>query len=503
MLRNNLLKWKRVGIIKFSKNFVNNTAADNLKSSSLSGKPNKTDLVAIYKLHHDPLQHSDFELQSLKDKLRVLRHKYTEQAMLSHLNVTYKVYLFYCLLKDKNIYNAELINDISIPTDYNSQIYLLRLILDSIVLCNTISTIDEALYKKLLGLFYDLRDLGISCDYNINYLLEITVPHDDLPFIFHLADILYDSLTSHKVSCLLRRSDVNDDFFKGGEDSVRKLVEFMERNGFVKRNLKRCYKMIKIYEIYILENLNCIRDIQLLEKIIRLLEDANKGSENFYLSVTKHFIALHSNVLNIPVIFEDYIICFWRVFNIAYSSSPDYDLKQLLINFLSSTNMSKLKSLDVNTKCNLLKMLSLYDINSPYNKDLLGDIKSTRTTNLRDQRNIILTRLLVNDIPSVDKVQPMETDIYYSNWEVKIYNLIKHLNPVRQKKIGPFTIDYFIGPNICIDVNGPYHFIGDTAIYSTRYLVRKKILTDHGYKVISIPYKSNDQKVLSLIENFK
>ena len=108
-----------------------------------------------------------------------------------------------------------------------------------------------------------------------------------------------------------------------------------------------------------------------------------------------------------------------------------------------------------------------------------------------------------NFYAKVSKVKVIKDASTDSHWE---RNFEKTLNQEKiifekQKIIGPFTIDYFIRPNICVNVDGPSHFIGDSKLYKSKDLFRQKILELMNYKAISIPFFKYKRGIQHELEN--
>ena len=76
--------------------------------------------------------------------------------------------------------------------------------------------------------------------------------------------------------------------------------------------------------------------------------------------------------------------------------------------------------------------------------------------------------------------------IWERNFEKTLIQL--KLSYEKHKIIGPYLIDYFIKPNICINIDGPSHFIGDSKLYKSKSIFRDKILGLMKFNAISIPY---------------
>ena len=59
---------------------------------------------------------------------------------------------------------------------------------------------------------------------------------------------------------------------------------------------------------------------------------------------------------------------------------------------------------------------------------------------------------------------------------------------VEEKIINIYFVDFFIAPNICLEVNGSLHYRADSHQATNLTLKKTRHLTNLGYKVVTVPY---------------
>src|SRR5690606_551520 len=83
---------------------------------------------------------------------------------------------------------------------------------------------------------------------------------------------------------------LNYDFFNNDKNNIEKLTDFLEKNFTKIRELKKCYKLIKVIEFFVQENIKNTKNLKIIERVIKIMEDNNKGSEIFFKTISEHFI---------------------------------------------------------------------------------------------------------------------------------------------------------------------------------------------------------------------
>lgn len=59
---------------------------------------------------------------------------------------------------------------------------------------------------------------------------------------------------------------------------------------------------------------------------------------------------------------------------------------------------------------------------------------------------------------------------------------------IEEKIIGTYFIDFFVEPNICIEINGKLHYLEDSKQPNWLTVRKQRQIEKLGYKMVSIPY---------------
>lgn len=84
-----------------------------------------------------------------------------------------------------------------------------------------------------------------------------------------------------------------------------------------------------------------------------------------------------------------------------------------------------------------------------------------------------------------------ETSITNSQLENTFEKILTTLNlPYeKEKKLSFCSVDFFINPHICIEVNGPQHYVFNSSLLVARDLLKQRTLALENYDMIPISYK--------------
>jgi len=84
----------------------------------------------------------------------------------------------------------------------------------------------------------------------------------------------------------------------------------------------------------------------------------------------------------------------------------------------------------------------------------------------------------------------IEASTSSSSLENSLEKILKKLNiPYEREKKLPFcSVDFFIKPHVCLEVNGPHHYVLDTDLLLARDLMKIRLLKLNNYEIINIHF---------------
>lgn len=99
----------------------------------------------------------------------------------------------------------------------------------------------------------------------------------------------------------------------------------------------------------------------------------------------------------------------------------------------------------------------------------------------------------------------METSIKNSALENTFENILKNLNlPYeKEKKLPHCSADFYVRPEVCVEVNGPQHYVLNSPLPVARDFLKKRTLELENYQYIPIHYKTilEPKKLIPLLSS--
>lgn len=339
---------------------------------------------------------------------------------------------------------------------------------------------------------------------NVNYLDEINF-YKMIDFLYEFPYVLrnnikiYNSIDTKLLTMLEKEDKIKNDEF------ILCILKFMVISLNLMRGSSRLYNRIQEYFlknkniindhlIYVNEIINWSSRVQgkltkefskYLITIINNKEYLNKKKPSEILNllyniailnlITKefyeNFILLIDNFIFDRI--EDCIKLLWSfcIYNVHFN---DFESQNSMINIINNINLNKI-SINKSNKMVIYKLFEInlfMKLNFPIIYEKLNEIKI-----LKIEEN----QIRLNRDPELSSLQN----------DIKIILNISKINYEIEKIIeNIYMIDFFIKPNIIIEVNGPVHysFLNDDSHFNGKNVIKHSILTKSGYKLVNISY---------------